>query len=224
MGTYTLENFETYLTLELGQRGDISTLVDRWINTAYIDFCTRDKFWGLRIPKKFKFPELDSSQPDVTADGTAYISTPSDCLYVYTVHDDTNDKDLAGISWRSYLKKSGRATTTSENKPTKWVRSGSRIYLSPTPDAAYAVTTYYRKIPIVLATGAVTVIQSIWDEPILKLAVIQSLMRLKEYDKAKIEKAEWMEMMAAKLGIYENEPIDREEFFAPDIQDIDYRY
>lgn len=224
MGTYTLANFTDYLTLELGQRSDVTTYVANWVNQAYVDFTTRDKFWGLRIPKTFKFPELDSSQPDVTADGTAYISTPSDCLYAYTVHDDTNDKDLAGISWRSYLKKSGRATATSEGKPTKWVRSGSRIYLSPTPDAAYAVTVYFRKIPTVMTTGTTTAIQSIWDEPILKLAVIQSLMRLKEYDKAKAEKAEWLDSMASKLGIYANEPIDREEFFSPNIQDIDFSY
>lgn len=224
MGTYTLANFTDSLTFELGQRSDVSTYVANWINQAYIDFTTRNKFWQLRFPKNFRFPELDTDQPDVTIDGTAYVATPTDCLYPHTVHDDTNDKKLDNMVWRTYIKKTGRATATSEGKPAKWVRYGSRIYFHPTPDAAYTVTIYYRKIPAVMITGQTTAIQSIWDEPILKLAVIQSLMRLKEYDKATKEKAEWIDMMAGKLGVYDYEALDRNEFFAPDIQDIDYSY
>ena len=61
-------------------------------------------------------------------------------------------------------------------------------------------------------------------EPILKLAVIQSMMRLHDYEKAAIEKKEWVDMMAGKLGFYENEEKDRDEQFSVDPAYKDYRY
>lgn len=55
-----------------------------------------------------------------------------------------------------------------------------------------------------------------WDEAILKLAVIQSLRRLKQYDRAALEEEAWMVMMRRKLGIYDAQTRDQTDTMRPD--------
>jgi hypothetical protein len=96
--------------------------------------------------------------------------------------------------------------TASRGTPTEYVRLGTSIYLSPTPDAATALTIYYRKVPAPLAaTTDVTVLGTEWDEPILKLAVIRAHQALKEYDLAELEKKAWTEDVLGLMGIYNQE-------------------
>ena len=223
--------FQSNLVLEFGNRTDLGSYTDGWINTAYTDFCSRTEFWGLKFPQAFTFPELDvPATPVNTVAGTAYIAAPSDCLFIHSVWDGTNDRKLTRIpSVRKYVEKTGRATTASRGKPTEWIRfandSGvSRIYLYPTPDAVYALTAYYRKRPALLTGTGTTEIGAEWDEPILKLAVIQSLMRLHDYEKAAIEKKEWLDMMAGKLGFYKKEEKDGSHQFSVDTAYKSYGY
>jgi len=227
MGTYTYSTFQSNLTFELHKRDDISAYVGNWINAAYLDLTTRDRFWDLKVPQPIVFPELCTSSASTTTDGRAYISLPTDCLYPITIHDATSDKRLHNMTWRAYIEKTDRADTTAESQLDKWVRYGGYIYLYPTPDASYSLTTYYYKRPALLsASGDVTAIGEEWDEPILKLAVWQGLMRLKDYEKAALEKAEWVAMLAGKLGAYKKQELDREEFLKPDyayLQGFEYR-
>ncbi len=231
MGTMTFAVFQSNLVFELGNRSALGSYTDDWINTAYLDLCSRTEFWGLKFPKNFTFPELDvPATPVNTVAGTAYIAAPSDCLFIHTVHNVTSDRKLTRIpSIRKYTEKTGRATTASRGTPTEWIRFANdsgvgRIYLYPTPDAVYAMTAFYRKRPALLTGTDTTAIGAEWDEPILKLAVIQSLMRLKDYDKAKIEKQEWLDMMSGKLGFYTKEEKDGSQFFYVDPAYKDFGY
>jgi hypothetical protein len=145
MGTYTAANFITYLTLELGQRGDITAYDDLWINAGYNWLTSR---------KDLYFPELEwkAATSVNTVDGTAYIDTTSDVLYIQGVYDTTSNQWLEKIQPRKYFKYTDRSDTAQEGAPTQWthVAGGSNrgyIYLHPTPDAVYAITRYYRALP-----------------------------------------------------------------------------
>lgn len=236
MGSLNFSEFKAELKLQIYQRDDLDSVsgvdyIGEWVNRAYIDFTTRDRFWELRFPADFYFPELeviDASKS--TSDGVAYVDTPAKTLLVRWVWDSTNDYKLTRFeSWIKYIEKTGRATAASEGKPTKYIRVAGggtdRIYLYPTPDTAYSLEIGRRKIPAELTGTDVTAINEIWDEPILKLAVIQTLMRLKEYEKARIEKAEWIDMVRSKVDVYSQEYRDAKKAkIIPDITYLDFRY
>lgn len=223
MGDKAFSVFASDLTYELGNRTDIAASVGAWINTAYLEFTTRNQFFGFKFPKYFYFPELETSASATTTAGTDYVALPSDALILYTIHDNTNDNKLGGIKFREYVDKTGRATSASRSKPLYWLRYGSQIKLYPTPDGAYSLTVYYRKRPTALSLdGDVTAIGAEWDEAILKLAVIQSMMRLKQYDTADVEKKALVELLAGKVDIYDKEQRDLKKFFAPDIAYLNY--
>jgi hypothetical protein len=225
MGVKTFALFKSELTLALENRSDVSTYAGTWVNDAYMDLCTRDMFWGSRYPLKFSFRELEATASANTVNGTAYVSTPADCLYVYAVHNTTSDRKLTQLALRDYAHKTGRADTNAEGDPQYWVRSGSYIYLYPTPDATYALTMYYRKRPAVLSGESdVTVLGAEWDEPVLTLAIIKGMMRLHMYDQAKLEKAAWDEMMESKIALASNEEQDRNAVLKPNMEGLDYGY
>jgi hypothetical protein len=224
MGAYTLQNFTDYLKFELGKRDDLEgtpNYLQLWVNAAYRDICTRDRFWGLRVPERFEFAELvvdDNSY--ATAAHVPYIVSPANCSYIKQVFDVTSDRILRHFSsWRQYVEKTGRASASSEAAPTKWIReTEGKIFLWPTPDAVYAMTVSYRKIPDELTNvGDKTAIPKDWDDIVLKLAVVQSMMRLKQYDMAKNEKENWLDMMASKIGLRSREDKANRDFFKPDM-------
>ena len=215
MGEKTYAEFQDEIKLEIYQRTDLESSTDyyaKWFNQAYVTLATR---------KDLYFPEMEKFTPAQTADGTAYVESPSDTLFIRTVFDDTSTVKLKKISWLQYIKKTDRATASAENNPNKWTRAGGgtgrgRIYLYPTPDAAYDLTIYYRATPARLSdSDDTTAIGEEWDEIILKMAVWQTLMRLKEYDKAEKEKDVVDEMIRDLRGIYDRENIDRDDILQP---------
>jgi len=223
-GDWTFAEFKALLKMELGEvdiydsHSVMGDLPGEWINTAYMTLTTRDMFWGKRMA--LYFPELMTSDAtQSTIDGRNYISTPSDCLHLEGLWDTTNDTQLKGISWKKYRTYSGRTDTDSEGEPTEYVRRGSRIYLYRQPDDTYAMTIYYRKRVNRLDGDSydTTEIGEEWDEPILRLAVVQSLIRLKRYDEVKIHKEEFHELVEGLASIYNNEKKDWDNRILPSI-------
>lgn len=215
MGTKTFTQFRDQLKLEIYQRDDLESPTNYysiWINQAYIALVTR---------KDLYFPELEKDASATTTDGTAYVESPAYTLFIRTVFDDDNTTKLNKISWLDYIKKTDRATSTAESKPHFWTRAGGgstrgRIYLYPTPDDAYDLTIYHRARPARLsAASSTTEIGEEWDEIILKMAVWQTLMRLKEYDKAKEEKEMVDSMIRDLRGVYDRENIDIHRVLQP---------
>ena len=218
MGAKAFSTFKTDLVLATGSRTDFTdTLQAQYLNSAYTDFTTRDRFWGLRVPFRFMFPELNVSTTKTTTANRQYIDVPSDLLTTHTIHDTSNDKKLKNIAWREYIRKTGRADTTKSDKPTHWVRYGAYHYLFPTPDDAYLMEVFYRKRPTALSAATdVTAIGAEWDEVILQLAVIQTMMRFKDYEHAEVEKKEWLDVVASKIQVYQAEMGDRSDYMKPD--------
>jgi hypothetical protein len=207
LGTYTFDNFRDYLKLELGQRTDLETPTNyysAWVNSAYLGLTTRDRFFDMK--KSFWFPQLETSGTATTTAGTAYVLTPTDALVVRRIWNTTNDAYLQPMTKDEYYKKLSKATTAARGTPTRYVRLGANIYLDPTPSAATALTIYYRMVPAVLVEATdVTVLGAEWDDPLLNLAVIQSHMRLKEFDFAELKRKAWVDDVTNLINIYHQE-------------------
>ena len=202
MGVKTFAEFQSELLFNLGRvtDTDLDDYKAGWINTAYLQFCSRNKFWYLKVPKTFNLPELDTSSVATGNDGDAYISKP-DGLFVHTVWDMTNDNILGYKDHSWYVEQTGRADADSEGEPQNWTPYGNKLYLYPTLDAEYNFTIYHRKRPSALTGTLTTVIGAEWDEPILQLATIKGLNSLREFDKAKGWKEEFIDTVSSLMGL-----------------------
>lgn len=220
MGAYTFSQFKDYLQLRLGERDDITdkggvNFLEVWTNAAYRQLTTQNRFWQLKL--NYEFPELFTDTSSDTTDGTAYISTPSGCLYVTEVYDGTNDRKLDKISWKKYVGYTDRSDTNSEGEPTEWVRRGGNIYFHPTPDDTYSMAVHHRKIPDKLSKDTdTTEIGAEWDEAILELAAYKAHSWLVEYDKAERAKVEFTNLIQGLIGIYDEEEKDMDAIYLTD--------
>lgn len=216
-GDKTFAEMVDEVELAFGQRTDIATQVGEIVNDAYLRITCSHEIFGQRINSYFPSLEIQSAATN-TSDGTAYISVPTDCLFIRSIWDSTSDVKLSKISLSEYLSRTGRATATAEGAPRQWVRRADATkgndyaYLYPTPDATYAMVIYYRAKPAKLTGTNTTVIGMEWDEPIVTLACAITAMRLKDYEAVKFYKDEFKEMMLGLVGIYDNENLDKTDY------------
>ena len=225
MGSKAYSTFQDDLKFELGNNTAVTDYVGNWINEAYMTLTTM--MWARDATGKNRrvyFPELGDVSPKTTSTGVEYVEMPDD-LYVFEgAWDATNDKKLVSVDWRAYVTETGRSATSSRGEPDKCVRRGTRLYIYPTPDDSYQVNIYYRKRPTALsAVTDVTAIGAEWDYPILKLAVLQSLLRLNDYESYAIEKKAYDELVSAVVGVYDEEAYDKQDAWEPDFAYHDRR-
>ena len=221
MGALGFDTLKELLKFRAGNRADLDAAgasslnyYGIWINSAYRQLCTQDKVLGLK--KNLFFPELMTSGTDTTVDGTAYIDTPSDCLYVEDIFDTTNGRNLDWISWSKYLDYTDRTTAASEGDPTEWTRRGSRIYLHATPGTTGdTITIYYKKLVSDLSGTLTTDIGAEWDDVIIELAAHRMFNWLHEYSKADKCKEVFLEMAVGLADVYSKEEKDSDESWGP---------
>jgi hypothetical protein len=211
MGSETFVNMKTYVKLHFGNNDAWSTPTDYygvWVNKAYNRIATQGTFFGVSV----RMPQLETSETKATVDGQAYVTTPTDALCVMDVYDTTNNVLLDNVTWHDYLENTDRATATYEGKPEEWVRSGSYIYLYPTPDAVYTMRIYYHKIPAAMVLDAATSeLGNEWDEPIITLAAYIGKTWTMDYEGAKILRDEFKEQVTGIMGVYDAEEKSRNE-------------
>ena len=224
-GTWTFAQFTSFLKFMMGNRTDLESPTDYydiWVNDAYIQLTTQDKFWG--INRSFRFPQLETSKTYSTADGTAYIAVPDNALIIREVYDTTNNKRLTWIPWQEYIKKTDRTDTSAEANPTKWTRYENSVYLYPTPGSVNVMTEYYRKIPAVLSGSGTSELDTAWDNPILLLAAYKGFLWMGEYDKAKTMRQEFVDTIGSLMTIYGQEEKARVESWRPDEAYMQFTY
>lgn len=216
MGALGFDVLKELVQFRLGNRADLTAAGTSslnyygiWVNSSYRQLCTQDKILGLN--KKLLFPKLHTSTTNTTTDGTAYVTEPSDVLYITEVYDTTNNRKLDNISWKKYIGYTDRTTTTSEGEPTEWAHSYGRIYLHPTPDTTgETLTVYYKKLVADLSGTDTTDIGAEWDDVIVELATYKAFVWTGEYDKAKFCRDAFLEMAGglADLARIEGEDSD----------------
>ena len=224
----TFAEFTSYLKFQFGNRTDLESVDDVnmygvWINMAYQNLTTRNRFWSLK--RDFKFPKLlaiDDTQS--TSDGVAYVNVPTGALIVNNVYDATNDRDLVYIKPAKYFKYTDRSNTDAEGEPTEYTRHGSYVYLHDTPAATYSLEIDYRKIPAVLSGTATTEIGEEWDEAILSLAAYIGFSWVHEYEKAEKRKEEFIGLVSGLIGIYDKEEKGAEDTLHADPAGKDYGF
>jgi len=224
LGNKTFAELQAELKTEMGEWSPSDEKYDEWINTAYLTLTTMVYYIdrnGRR--RRVYFPELgDVSSETVDSDSeNPYVSIPENAYIIETVHDYTNDVKLARLTdWRAYISKTGRFSST--GPATHYIRRGTYIYLHPTPDDDDVYYIYYRRRPEKLdGSTSKTIIGAEWDYPIVKLAKLQSLLRLKDYESYKFEKEEYQELMMERIGAYDDENLDRTDTAPPDSSYID---
>lgn len=189
-------------------------LYEIWINSAYRMLCTQDFIFGMK--RKLYFPQLFTTTTKTTTDGTAYVTMPSDALYIVDVFDTTNSRNLENISWEKYIDYTDRTSTSSEGDPTEWVRRGTYIYLHPTPGTTGDTMTvhYKRRVPDLSGTET-TLIGAEWDDPVIELAAYKMFLHTHEYDKIKPCKEAFLEMAVGLATVYDNEGVDTDLTIGP---------
>jgi len=217
MGVLTYSQMKDRLKFELGNRTSLETPTDWYgtlINEAYSMLCLRTRLFN--IPFRIWLPELETSYALTTTDGTPYVSLPTDCFIVRAIWDSDNDVILRWITPEDYYSRTGRANSGAKSTPREYTRLGTKLYLYPTPDATYNETCYYKKYPSGLSQdNDVTEIGREWDVPIIKLATIISLYKLKEYDFAEIEKKNFQEDIMGLVNAFAQEQRQMDKHLQP---------
>jgi len=209
------------LKLRAGNRADLEAAGDSslnyygiWTNSAYRQLCTQNNILGLR--KRLYFPQLMTSTTKTTTDGTAYVTAPSDVLYITEVFDTTNGRKLDNIPWKEYITFTDRTTAASEGDPTEWSRMSGNIYLHPTPaTTGDTITVYYKKLVPDLSGDGTTLIGAEWDDVILELAAYKMFTFIHEYEKSKVCRESFLEMALGLADIYFKEESDRDKSLEP---------
>jgi len=223
MGALGFDTLKSIVKLRLGQRTQLDSVggVDYHgvlVNQAYKQLTSSHRL--PIIEKSFTFPQMHVvSDPVIpTVDGQAYISAPSDTLRIRHVFDVTSKAklDWMPVSW--YVSQTDRADTTAEGAPQKWTRDANRIYVHPTPDKVYNIEVWYRKVAVDLAATQTTLIGAEWDPAILALASYKGHIWLGEYDRAKPDKEEYLDIVTGLIGVYNREESDRNEHMLADDQ------
>lgn len=230
MGTTTFAEFKQYVKHRFGNDDELDTgsssgtnYYGKWVNDAYLLLTTQQKLWALK--RRFRFPQLETFSYTSTVDGTPYISYPTDAVAIREVFDNTSKYRLRWIPWGKYLGYTDRADTNAEGPPTEWVGYGGYVYLHPTPGAAYTIQAYYRKKPTLLSAASdKTVIGSEWDEAIVDIATYLGKVYMRQFDEAKVFKAEATEKLAGVITSYDQEELSRNEYFQPDPNSISPGY
>lgn len=214
MGDLSFSEMKSLVTMHVGNRDEWSDVDGAdffgiWVNQAYKEVCATDF--------KKKIPQLETSATSSTSAGVAYISSPARCLAIRTVLNSTSSSTLEWTPLEEYLDKTDRATTSSRGVPSKWTRSGERLYLYPTPDSTYSITVYYKQYPVALSgDGDYTAIDSVWDEPIVVLATYKAFAHMNESENAKIVLAEYQRLAGNILSVYDSDQNSRTESIRPD--------
>jgi len=221
MGATDFSTFTELLKFRAGNNAALdaamasgTNLYGFWINQSYRQLCSQDYILGLK--KRLYFPQLFTSSTASTADTTAFVSVPENCLYITEVFDTTNGKKLKHITWKQYIEYTDRTAASSEGDPSEWTRSGGRIYIHPTADATMTLTIYFKKLVTDLSGTLTTDIGAEWDDAIIELATYKMFVWTHE-DQAKVKQAKesFLEIAAGLADIYWNENKDRDESFEP---------
>lgn len=225
MGVKLFSEFQSDAKFEFGRSAsqtDLDSRIDDWVNVGYLQFCSINKIGTTRLI----LPELDDiDSSKTTGDGVKYVLAPTGHLFVHTVYDVTNSNKLDFKDHDWYWERTDRNDANAEAKPNHWIPYGTYIYLHPTPDDAYDLEIPFRKRPTLLSTSnTTTAIGDEWDEPILKLAVIIGLRKLRMYERANEEEKAWERTVRKLMGMKEKARKDSRDYLRPSQTYTDFKY
>lgn len=190
---------KTELKARLGNRQDLDTRMDRWLNQA---------FFEILVNPRFSFFELDTTATFDTVAGTREYSLTgyTNLWFIADVRDMTNQHKLLRTHW-SYMDK----VVDVSGQPTRYYRYGESIFLDPIPDAIYNVRIRYRRRPNDI--GVMSDFEGLgteWEEKIVTLAACKAFEALKMTQDAAMHKQLYEAMVATMSDVPGLEDLDSE--------------
>lgn len=222
MGKTFLE-LKNQVKLQLGSNPDVSSEDDAWVgiwvNDAYLDLTTQDRFsfnmgeagmMVVELPKSLRFPRLEYVEDIPTVTDQEYIDLDTlqySCITIKSVKDKTNNVHLERVGYDEYRD----YDHTDSGKPTKYSHEwGNRLYLYQTPDDIYTMIISYRRRPEVMTDIAEEpVIEDEWHEAILMLAVIKGLSWRHQYEKLPFRIQQLASFIKSHVGISDSEHFNK---------------
>lgn len=170
----SLAVMRAHLQMQLGGRADVTpSMLDEWINDAYIDLAT-----------SLKLDELKGSITLSFVAGQPFYSLPASVYSIQTVGMVNTLSMQGGRPLSKIDKASFRDLEVSEGEPTMYFREGQMLVVYPTPDRSYSVSVDFRVMPMRLVEDTDCPILSMdFHRAILLRARSDALDDLQEFDK-----------------------------------------
>lgn len=192
----SFDAIKTEVKSRLGNRTNIDSRLNVWINDAYFE---------LLLNPRFNFFELDKAAQASTAALIRSYDLPTDLWYILDIRDDTNNRKLRRRHWETFDRRSHN-----EGQPNLYARFGLSVELDPTPDAVYTLIIRYKFRPVDLVSGGSPAIGREWDEVITVLSVIKGFEALEEQEKAGLQRQILEQLLAVREDVTQLESMDAE--------------
>jgi len=194
-----------HVSRNLGNRTDIDTLINEWINSAYLDIITIGKLPELGHFAPIPIPELDGEADQATSAGIYEYPKPTNCLFIVTMRDTTNDNPIKQRGFRWFQ----RYRTTTNGYPGVYATYGGNFYLDPPPSGIFNLDIFHRKkvtVPAMSADTDTPVAGEEWHEAIELAATYRGARSLNHPDKA-----QWLGDLKAFLAAHSEQFTEEEE-------------
>ena len=180
MGFMSLADFREETNIGLGDSAQPSnSVLDRWINRAYVEVVTKIEYEDLIEQETFD-SVADQAMYEFPGDGES-ASLARRYLGIISIADLTNKKRLLKLDLRNYHLRDREVTGV----PKLWARRGRFVYLWPTPDAVIEYELYGLLEPERLTLAEdITVIPAAWDHAIQLLTLRNAWITLRRSDEA----------------------------------------
>jgi hypothetical protein len=133
----------------------------------------------LYVASAIRHSELETSAGATLAAGAGEIPVPTDIWFPEIVYNSTDNRriypgELDAIQGQS--KPTGL--------PSKYVRWGNSFLVDRMPAADTTITTYYTKMPAILAAGENSVLDMLYDQLIIMFAIKFAMEGLRDFEQA----------------------------------------
>lgn len=202
---------KTEVVARLGNRTDIASRADVWIN---------DAMYELLMNPRHSFHELDvlhenifTTQPSIrTYDIVADIGF-TDFWFVLDIRDRDNNRKLDQVHWQ-VLDRLARVNGIS----TRFVHYGSTIEFDPIPLTAVTMDIRYRRRPSTVGAGQDFPVSREWEEVLTVMAMIKGYEALQRPEDATNQRALLEQILGMRRDVPNLEDDNYETTITPVLQ------
>jgi hypothetical protein len=183
MNPQTYDDIKTEVIKRLGNRQDLSTRADQWINDAFTE---------LTQAPKASFRELDALYDVVAKQGVPRLEVPGDFWFILSLRDPTRKLDQ--VHWQ-VLDKIYRTVGIA----TRFARYQDHLELDPIPAQDTAMVMRYRRRLPTLKAGLEIPLEREWHEILVTLTVAKGLEALQRFEEAAGYKGVMEQSIASRM-------------------------
>ena len=201
---------KTEVVARLGNRSDITSRVERWINYAFFELLLNPRFSFFELDQSIQFQTVAGQVGYLV--GTDIFITKEQFWFILDIQDVTNQRHLS----RSHYQVLDRVSSTT-GQPVRYYRFGMGVFLDPTPDAVYLLRMRFRQRPADLTQSSQSIfgLQTEWEEPLIVLATIKGFEALDQRQKAQEQRQIFEAILPTRLDVPTLEDADAEVTISP---------